>query len=87
MAVAKRRKSAKNAVAESKYEAISATVPTSIVSAVRARTTKRDFSRFVATALARELTRQARTDFLEHVEIDRPIDDVELQDAIARLTS
>lgn len=87
MATKKPRTRAKAAPAASKYEAISVTVPAAIVREVRARTAKRDLSRFVATAIARELTREARTDFLIHAEAERPVDDAELRAAISALTS
>lgn len=87
MATSKTRKPSKRVPKSSDYEAISATVPSAIVTAVRARTAKRDFSRFVATALARELTREARTEYLEHAERDGLIGDDELRAAIEHLTS
>jgi hypothetical protein len=91
MAKAKTRsKSAQRAIEpsmETEYKVVSATVPRSIVDEARLCFSKRDFSKFVSRAMARELVRIAREEYVEEAEKIRPVDDADLARMIAILTS
>lgn len=60
---------------QSDVVAISATVPRAVVAEVRARYAKRNFSEFVARALAHELVREAQDAYLTASEDERPLDE------------
>jgi hypothetical protein len=69
-------------------ETIAASVPRSLTVAIRARIGKREFSRFVGQALARELIDQNRAAYVASFEKDHgPIDGkltARLEDLLAR---
>ena len=67
---------------ETEYKAVSATVPRSIVDEARLR-----FSKLVSRAMARQLVRIAREEYVEEAEKIRPVDDADLARVIVILTA
>jgi hypothetical protein len=68
------------------FETISVSVPREIVRVVRAKAGKRGFSRFVARAMARELTQQYREEYVKAAErIHGPLTEVEILEGLALL--
>jgi hypothetical protein len=68
------------------FQTISATVPKEIVMGVKAKTGKRGFSRFVASAMARELTQRYRDEFVAAAEREHgPVDEKRLKEILALL--
>jgi hypothetical protein len=61
--------------AEADFVAISATVPREVVAEARSRYAKRNFSEFVARAMARELVREGQTAYVAAAELERPMDE------------
>jgi hypothetical protein len=70
--------------AEADFVAISATVPRAVAAEARARYAKRNFSDFVARAMARELVREGQTAYIAAAELERPIDEA-LYETFSRL--
>ena len=74
------------AEAVAKLRTISATVPEEIARQVKAETGKRGFSKFVARAIARELLRKRREEFVRDAEeTSGPVDEKRLRAVLALL--
>jgi hypothetical protein len=68
------------------FEIISVSVPREIVRAIRAEAGKRGFSRFVARAMATELTRHYQAEFVKAAErVHGPLTEAEIREADALL--